>query len=406
MEFLYLLVGLALGAFLVGWSSQKEKKELLEKEERARHDCQRAELRLESITENQEGSQAILKQIANEALEGFREKTKGDLGESRKDLEERLGNLLNPLTRDLEGFRKRVDETHAEGEKSREVLKEKMKGLSDLSALLQKETQGLTNALSGQTSAQGEWGQMVLESLLEMAGLQEGRQYTKQGGLKNPETGERNLRPDVIVHLPHGRQILIDSKVSMTAYLEYTKATGDREREEAFGRHLTSMRNHLKGLGKKRYELADGVRTLDFVVMFVAPESAYIEAISADDSLYQLGLAQNIVMACPGTILALLRTVETAWRQEDQSQNAREIAKRGGMLYDKFVLFAESLLEVGARLGKAQVALDKAFGQLKTGQGNLVGQVEKLKRLGVQATKSLPEGLACQEGEDDEEEPQ
>ena len=166
------------------------------------------------------------------------------------------------------------------------------------------------------------------------------------------------------------------------------------------------MRNHLKGLGKKRYELADGVRTLDFVVMFVAPESAYIEAISADDSLYQLGLAQNIVMACPGTILALLRTVETAWRQEDQSQNAREIAKRGGMLYDKFVLFAESLLEVGARLGKAQVALDKAFGQLKTGQGNLVGQVEKLKRLGVQATKSLPEGLACQEGEDDEEEPQ
>jgi DNA recombination protein RmuC len=261
----------------------------------------------------------------------------------------------------------------------------------DLNQQLSQRAGDLTRALTADNKVQGNWGELVLERVLEASGLRQGHEYETQESHQRDD-GSR-VQPDVVVKLPGGRHLVIDSKVSLSAYIEYVNLAESGERPAALKRHLDSLRGHIKGLSGKRYEDLHGNRSLDFVILFVPVEPAYLVAISEDAQLWQDAWERNVLLVSPSTLLFVVRTVANLWRQEQQTQNAQEIARRGGELYDKFVGFVEALETVGNRLEQAQRAYEDAHKRLSSGRGSLVRQTELLRELGVKPGKRIAEGL-------------
>ncbi|HSN00329.1 MAG TPA: DNA recombination protein RmuC [Rudaea sp.] len=299
-----------------------------------------------------------------------------------------LGNLLNPLREQLGEFRKRVDEVYDKENKERGALQSEIATLKNLNQRISEDAVNLTRALKGDAQAQGAWGEMVLERVLEASGLQNGRGYETQVTLADDAGGRP--RPDVIVHLPEGRDIVVDAKVSLTAYERYCRAADGAERTMQLSAHLASLRKHVRELADKRYADLPGVNSLEFVLMFVPVEAAYIEAVHNDDALHAFALEKQVVIVTTSTLLATLRTVESLWRNADRNRNAFEIADRAGKLYDKFAGFVEDLNTARARVGAAAKALDDASAKLSTGSGNLLRQVQMLQDLGAKASRALP----------------
>jgi DNA recombination protein RmuC len=305
---------------------------------------------------------------------------------------ESLDKLLVPLSEKITDFRARVERTHDQGVRDRAELVAQLRTLGELNQQMSAEARNLTTALKGQSKAQGNWGELVLATVLEKSGLVEGREYLTQASLKS-EDGKRQ-QPDVLVCLPEGKHLVIDAKVSLVAYERCVNEDDEGRREAALKEHIQSVKSHVLELGRKRYDALYEIRSPDFTLMFVPVEPAFVLAVQADDSLFDFAFRQNVVMVTPSTLLATLRTVANIWRQEKQTRNAIDIAEKSGLLYDKFVGFFEDMQRIGEQIGRSQEAYDAAMNKLSSGRGNLVSQVQRLKELGAKAKKALPEGVA------------
>ena len=319
---------------------------------------------------------------------------------------EQMHGLIGPLREQLGDFKKRVEDVYDKESRDRAALVNEIGHLKSLNERISQDALNLTNALKGDVKTLGGWGEVILERILEASGLEKGRLYDTQVSLTTA-AGSR-YQPDVIVRLPEGRDVIVDAKVSLKDYERYHAATSEAVRSTAIKAHLVSLRNHLKGLSDKHYEDLDGIRTLDFVLMFVPIEAAFFTALEHDRSLMAEAFEKNVILVSPSTLLVTLRTIHNIWRQSDQNKNAIEIARQAGNLYDKFVGFINALDDVGQQLEKARQAHQRATDRLSAGRGNLVRRTEQLKALGVKAKKTLPEaylaaldpGAASTDGED------
>ncbi len=303
-----------------------------------------------------------------------------------------VDGVISPLRQQLGEFRKRVEDVYDKEARDRAALFNEIGHLKNLNARIGEDALNLTKALKGNVKTMGGWGEIILERLLEASGLEKGRTYETQVNLKD-DHGNR-FQPDVIVRLPEGRDVIVDAKVSLKAYASYHSAGTDEHRGAAMKAHLASLRSHLRGLSEKHYEDLQGIRTIDFVLMFVPIEAAFIAAMENDRSLFQDAFEKNIIMVSPSTFLVTLRTISNIWRVSDQNENAVEIARQAGGLYDKFVGFIDALEEVGCQLDRARDAHQKARERLATGRGNLVRRAEQLKALGIKTNKAIPEPCA------------
>lgn len=304
--------------------------------------------------------------------------------------QQHLGQLLDPLKERIQAFEKRVEDSYQQEARERFSLAKELERLQQLNLRLSDEATNLTQALKGQKT-QGNWGELILERVLEHAGLEKGREYQTQVSLKSAD-GER-FQPDVLIMLPGDKQVVVDSKVSLTAYQQYVAAADNEIAQAALKQHVLSLRNHVKGLSGKDYNRLEGLHSLDFVLLFVPIEAAFSAALQAEPNLFQEAFDRQIVIVSPTTLLATLRVIDSLWKQERQSQNAREIAERAGWLYDKFVLFIQDLDELGSRLQQVDKAYAAARNKLCEGRGNLISRSEQLKLLGARASKSLPADL-------------
>jgi DNA recombination protein RmuC len=322
--------------------------------------------------------------LANEILE----KKGKDFTESNR---ENIENILKPLREKILQFEKKVEDTYDKESKERFSLAREIQNLQALNARISEDAVNLTNALKGENKTQGTWGEFVLERLLEQSGLRKGREYEIQVSLKSAEGTKQ--QPDVIVHLPENKDVIIDSKVSLTAYERYYSETDEALRAEALKQHIQSIRGHIRGLSDKNYQNLQGVRSLDFIMMFLPVEAAFALAVEHDQSLFTEAFERNIAVVGPTTLMATLRTIQNIWRYEDQNKHAMDIANRAGKLYDKFVGFTEDLEKIGTHLGQTQASYENAHKKLVSGHGNLVSNVEKLRILGAKASKTLPEHM-------------
>lgn len=313
----------------------------------------------------------------------------------------RLSEILNPLKEDIKDFKRRVDDTYMNSSKERTLLGEQMKRLMELNMSIGKEARDLTEALSGNTKVQGDWGEMVLETILVKSGLVEGENYfvqrTKNDDgtqIKNDDNGR--LRPDVVVALPDKKCIVIDSKVSLTAYVNYINADNDDDRQRFGKAHLLSVRSHLKELETKRYQDFVGVGNddrIDYVLMFIPNEHAYMAAMTLDNNLWMEAYEKRVVIISPAHVISTLRLIAQLWTRDKQTKNALKIAEEGGKLYDKFVGFVNDMQTVEQSLGKASEAYASAMSKLHTGRGCIVSKVENLKKLGAKTSKTLPSDM-------------
>ena len=302
-----------------------------------------------------------------------------------------LGQLLGPLATKLEEFKTKVEDSYDKEGRERIALATQVRQLMDLNQQLSQDAHDLTRALKGSGKTQGNWGEVILERVLESSGLRKGLEYE----LRETYTREdgRRAQPDVVIHLPEDKHIVVDSKVSLTAYTQYVRADSDPDREVATIHHLDSIKRHVKELSEKNYQTLYGLRSLDFVVMFVPVEPAFMLAIGHDTTLCENAWKRNVLMVSPSTFLFVVRTVAYLWRQEQSTRNVREIAMRGAEFYDKLVAFVEDLASVGNRLRQASESYDNARNKLAQGRGNLIRQAEMLRELGVKPTKTLPQDL-------------
>lgn len=321
------------------------------------------------------------KNLANDILE---EKSKRFSEQNQQS----LGQLLDPLKTKLQEFQGKVEQVYVQEGKDRSALAEQVRQLMELNKTVSQEANNLTKALKGSNKAQGNWGELVLERVLESSGLRKGEEYDVQES-HTLEDGRR-LQPDVVVHLPEDRHLVIDAKATLIAYEDYANADDDKHREAALKRHLDAVRSHIKGLSDKNYQDLYGLKSLDFVLMFVPIEPAFMLAVTHDRELYMDAWNKNVLLVSPSTLLFVVRTVANLWRQEAQTRNAQDIAKRGAELYDKLAGFVEDMESLGTRLNQAQKDYDGAINKLSTGRGNLIRQAEMLKKLGVKPSKSLP----------------
>ncbi len=335
----------------------------------------------------QEAKTALSDQFKNLANEILEEKSKRFAEQNQQNLD----TLLKPLQEKLSDFRKQVDETYQSEARERFALKQEVEKLAGLNLRMTDETRALTNALKGESKTQGDWGELVLETILENSGLRKGEEYVVQD-TQTISDGSR-LQPDVVIRLPESKHLVIDSKVSITAYTRYVQSDDETVKTAELNGHVSSIRQHIQGLSARNYQDLYGVGSIDFVLMFIPIEPAFLAAMRHAPDIYQEALKKNIVIVCPSTLLATVRTVAHLWRQEHQNRNAQEIARQCASLYDKFVGFVEDLDKVGQRLEQAQISYNDAVGKLKTGRGNLIRTAENVKKLGVKPNKSLPSKL-------------
>lgn len=349
--------------------------------------------KLALLNESRDKLTVEFKNIANEI---FEDKSKKFTDTSKAS----LSTILSPLQEKISQFEKRVEETYDKESKERFSLAREIKSLQELNNRISEEAVNLTNALKGDNKAQGSWGEFVLESILEKSGLVKGREYEVQVSMKS-EDGSK-LQPDVVVHLPESRDIIIDSKVSLKAWDAYNATDEQGSRSELMKQHVASIRNHVNGLSSKDYQNLSGVNSLDYVFLFMPIEAAYTAAIQEDPNLFQYAFERNIIFVVPTTLLTSLKTVQNLWRLAQQNQNANEIAEKAGALYDKFVAFVEDLEEIGNRIDASKKSYEKAHNKLVSGRGNLVRRAETLKELGAKTSKQL-KAASAMEAEPDSE---
>jgi len=332
--------------------------------------------------------------LANKILEEKSEKF-------TKSNKENIENILTPLNKKIKEFEEKVENSQKENISIHSALKEQLHHLQNQNLKITQEAENLTKALKGDSKMQGNWGELVLERVLEKSGLEKDREYSVQQSFTR-EDGSRVL-PDVIIHLPDGKKMVVDSKVSLTDYERYTNAEED-DRPKFLKDHINSLRKHVEQLSAKKYEDLYEMESPDFVLMFVPIEPAFAVAINEDVSLYNKAFEQNIVIVTPSTLLATLRTIDTMWSNEKQQKNAMEIARQAGALYDKFVGFMQDLTQVGKKMDDAKGEYKNAMNKLFDGRGNIVISIEKLRTMGAKAKKSLPEPILKRALEDDFEE--
>ncbi len=420
MEFIPVMAALVVGAvagfFIAHFKSKSESSRLEERNSNLDTQLKEAESKL---IQESERANTLDKQLAelNADYRNLQEKLdeqKGELANMQEQLKEQFENLantildeksakfskqnkesldqiLNPLGVKLEEFKKKVEETYEKGTQERFTLKEQIRQMAELNQKMSDDAKNLTKALKGDSKAQGNWGEVILERILEKSGLTKGREYEVQQSATTEEG--RRLQPDVVVHLPDEKYLVVDSKVSLTAYERFASSEDEKETEAALKQHVASIRAHVKGLNEKNYQQIHGDRSPDFVLLFIPIESAFGLALQNDAELYYEAFDRNIVIVSPSTLLATLATIDSVWKQEYQNKNALEIAQRGGALYDKFVLFVESLDQIGERIKQTQKSYEDAKTRLSEGSGNLVRQAEMLKELGAKATKKLPDNF-------------
>lgn len=354
------------------------------------------EEKLALLTDAREALSLQFKTLANEILE---EKSKRFTEQNK----ENLGTLLLPLAERIQAFSKQVQDTYDKDSKERLTLEVELKHLKALNIQLNQDAVALTNALTGASSkAQGNWGEMVLERVLETSGLQKGREYRVQvSDTVTRDEGTSRYQPDVIIDLPEGKQLVVDSKVSLNAYTRYCNASDEATRESELKGHILALRNHIKTLSEKRYQDLYHLNTLDFVFMFVPVEPAYLLAVQHDMGLFNEAFEKRIMIVGPSTLLATLRTVASIWRYEYQNQNAQEIARQSGAMYDKFVGFVDSLEKLGKQLDGTRDTWQDAMKKLRDGRGNLIGSAERLRKLGIKSNKQLAAHLLGQAEDDD-----
>lgn len=338
----------------------------------------------EKITLLNEAKDKLSEQFENLGNKIFENNTKRFSDQNKVSLE----NLLNPLREQIKDFDRKISDTYEKESKERVSILNQIEHLKNLNNKISQDAINLTNALKGETKTQGAWGEVVLEKILEMSGLVKGREYETQVSHFRA-WDDKMLRPDVIVNLPEGKQVVIDSKVSLKAYEEYSSLDNKEEKKTALTNHINSINNHIKNLGSKSYEDLKGVNSLNYVLMFIPIESAFMVAIENDKEIFKNAFSKNIILVCPSTLLATLRTVQSIWQYEYQNRNAQDIADRAGKLFDRFVDFVNHLEKVGKSLEQATKSYEDSIKALSTGKGNLIKQVSQLEELGIKNRKQI-----------------
>jgi DNA recombination protein RmuC len=322
--------------------------------------------------------------LANKILE---EKTNKFTEQNKENLK----NILSPLQDKIQLFEKKVEDTHKESIDYHAALRQQILGLKEMNAQMSKETLNLTKALKGDSKMQGNWGELILERVLEKSGLEKGREYEVQQSFVTEE-GNR-VQPDVVINLPDGKKMIVDSKVTLTAYERYTNEEDEDSKAQYLKEHVIALKRHVDQLSEKNYQDLYKIESPDFVLLFVPIEPAFALALNEDSTLYNKAFEKNIVIVTPSTLLATLRTIDSMWTNQKQQENAYEIARQAGALYDKFEGFVSDLIKIGKRMDEAKAEYGNAMNKLVEGKGNLITSVEKLKKMGAKAKKSLPESV-------------
>lgn len=349
----------------------------------------------EGMAERLKEQQAYVKQVQDEFQLKFENLANRIFAEKNEQSKKNLNELLSPLTNDLKGFKEHITKSFGEHGKEQFALKEEIARVVKVSNEMRMQTENLSKALKGDVKVQGNWGEVILERILEASGLRKGENYRTQGegmGLKHPETGTHQ-KPDVIVFLPEGKHAIVDAKVSLTAYERFCAEEDDTLRAGHLSQFLLSVKQHVKGLEERRYQDTDGLNTPDYVLMFMPIEGAYALAMQQDGELHAHAWDKKIIIVCPSTLFAILKIINSMWKLERQNRNADAIADRGGKLYDKVAGFVADMVNLGKRLDAAQSEYGEAFNKLSKGTGNILRQTEQLKELGVKNTKNLPANL-------------
>lgn len=347
----------------------------------------------EEVEKLQEKFTKEFENLANKILE---EKTVKFTEQNKENLK----NILTPLQDKIQLFEKKVEDTHKESIDYHAALRQQILGLKEMNEQMSKETLNLTKALKGDSKMQGNWGELILERVLEKSGLEKGREYEVQQSFV---TDEGRVQPDVVINLPDGKKMIVDSKVSLTAYEKYVNETDDTERLNHLKDHTNSIKRHVDQLSSKSYQDLYQMESPDFVLLFIPIESAFAIALNEDNSLYNKAFEKNIVIVTPSTLLATLRTIDSMWTNQKQQENALEIARQAGALYDKFEGFVSDLVKIGKKMDEAKVEYQGAMNKLVDGKGNLVTSVEKLKKMGAKAKKALPENILIRAEKDEQE---
>lgn len=341
----------------------------------------------QSKADSSQMQKTLTLQFENLAQKIFDEKSNKMTDQNTKQLE----SILTPLRDKLKDFEKKVEDTYVNEQKDRSHLKGEISKLIELNQTMSKDAQNLTLALKGENKTQGNWGELILENILERSGLRKGEEYFTQETVKG--LGGETLRPDVIVKLPEGKHLIVDSKMTLIAYEASISAATESEKEKFATAHVDSLKRHINDLSDKKYHLADQIVSPDFVMLFMPVEPAFALAFKLKPELFEQAWDKNVAIVSPTTLLTTLRTVASLWKQERQQRNALEIAKRGGELYDKFAGVVKDLETVGERINSVQKAHTDVMNKFSNGRGNLISQVEKLKDLGAKAEKSLPAAI-------------
>lgn len=354
---------------------------------------------LRSLLENQKAELEGLQQRFTKEFENLANRILEE--KSLKFTEQNKSNLdlvLNPLREKIKDFEEKVETAYKAEAAERNSLKGEIKSLVELNRQISEEASNLAKALKGDTKKQGNWGELILEKILERSGLERDKEFQTQASVMD-ENGKR-IQPDVVINLPDEKHIIIDSKVSLVAYEALVNSDTEDDKSRFLKEHLLSVRNHIKGLSEKNYQASPDLTSPDFVLLFMPIESAFSMAIQADQDLYAFAWDRKIVIVSPTTLLATLRTIASIWKQEKQTRNALEIARQGGALYDKFKNFVDDLLDVGKKMDAAKLSYADAMNKLSSGSGNILTRIESLKKLGAKTTKEMPPALVERAGED------
>ncbi len=346
----------------------------------------------EEVEKLQEKFTKEFENLANKILE---EKTTKFTEQNKENLK----NILTPLQDKIQLFEKKVEDTHKESIDYHAALRQQILGLREMNEQMSKETLNLTKALKGDSKMQGNWGELILERVLEKSGLEKGREYEVQQSFTT-EDGNR-VFPDVVINLPDGKKMIVDSKVTLTAYERYINEEDENEKSQYLKEHILAIKRHVEQLGSKNYHDLYQMESPDFVLLFIPIESAFALALNEDTSLYNKAFEKNIVIVTPSTLLATLRTIDSMWANQKQQENALEIARQAGALYDKFEGFVADLVKVGNKIKDSKTEYDNAMNKLVDGSGNLINRVENLKKMGAKAKKSLPENILQRATTDD-----